>query len=66
MRLAKLSEYAATVYTPESRPTAVTLRRMAERGDIPAVRQGRNWFVDMDQVQSSDDPDELLRRILNA
>ena len=38
---------------------------MAERGDIPAVRQGSRWFVDIDQLDESD-PDVLLRRILQG
>ena len=65
MKLASLREYAETYYTPKSRPSMPRLRRMAERGDIPAVRQGSRWFVDIHQLDEAD-PDVLLRRILEG
>ncbi len=65
MKLASLKEFAEDFYTPKSRPTMPRLRRMAERGDIPAVRQGSRWFVDLHQLEEPD-PDVLLKRILQG
>ncbi|HNP65493.1 MAG TPA: hypothetical protein PKH39_16290 [Woeseiaceae bacterium] len=65
MRLATLGEYREDYYTPKSRPSMDRLRRLASNGDIPAVRQGKRWFVDIDKVEN-DDADELFERILRA
>ncbi len=65
MKLASLREYAEKYYTVTSRPSLPRLRRMAERGDIPGVRQGSRWFVDIDQIDEPD-PDVLLQRILTG
>ena len=67
MKLASLAEYRETHYTERSRPTIPTLRRMAERGDIPAVRQGSRWFVDLDKLDSTDSTaDKYFRKIMTA
>ncbi len=63
MKLASLKEYAESYYTPGSRPSMERLRRLASRGDIPAVRQGSRWFIDIDKVEH-DDVDALVEKIL--
>ena len=67
MKLASLREYSEITYTDRSRPSPARLRRMAERGDIPAVRQGSRWFVDMDKLEETDSTaDAYFRKIMSA
>jgi hypothetical protein len=63
MRLASLKEYREEYYTARSRPSIARLRRLAEKGHIPAVKQGARWFVDIDKVEH-DDTDALVEKIL--
>ena len=65
MKLASLKEFAEKYYTVASRPSLPRLRRMAERGDIPGVRQGARWFVDIDRLENPG-PDELIRRVMQG
>ncbi len=67
MKLASLREFGEITYTDRSRPSPDRLRRMAERGDIPAVRQGSRWFVDLDKLKESDSTaDAYYRKIMTA
>ena len=51
MRLAKLSEFRALVYTPESAPSLNTLRAQIET--IPGGRRmGRHYYVDLDEFDA--------------
>ena len=65
MKLVSLKEYAENYYTASSRPSIQRLRRLASRGDIPAVRQGNRWFVDIDKIEH-DDVDALVEKILRS
>ena len=50
MRLAKLSEFRALIYTPASAPAESTLRRRIERGRIPGGRvEEGHYYVDLDE-----------------
>ena len=68
MKLASLREYAETYYTEKSRPTLQTLRRMAERGDFPAIRVGTRWFVDIERFEADHEStaDQYYRKIMSA
>ncbi len=48
MALSKLNLWAKNHYADESRPTPLTLRRWAERGELPyhVERHGSRWFID--------------------
>lgn len=48
MRLMKLSEYRETRFPKGSRPSPITLRRWCQNGDIPYVRRGNLYYVDLD------------------
>ena len=50
MRLAKLSEFRSLIFTPESAPSAETLRAQIDANKIPGgtVLNGR-YFVDLDE-----------------
>lgn len=63
MKLATLREYQETHFTPGSQPSMDRLRRLAKAGQIPAVRQGKRWFVDIDRVEH-DDTAALVEKIL--
>jgi hypothetical protein len=50
MRLAKLTEFRAMIYTPESAPALSTLRRRIDRDLIPGGRiQEGHYYVDLDE-----------------
>lgn len=50
MRLAKLTEFRALFYTPDSAPSLTTLRAGIE--SIPGgCRQGKRYYVDLDAFE---------------
>lgn len=52
MRLAKLSEFRSMYFTPDSAPTAETLRARIDREEIPGGRKiGRRYYVDLDEFE---------------
>ena len=68
MKLASLREFGETYYTEKSRPSPARLRRMAERGDIPAIRVGTRWFVDIERFEANNlsTAERYFRKIMSA
>jgi hypothetical protein len=49
MRLAKLKEFRAMVFSPRSAPTLATLRAQIRAGTLPGVIHGGLYYVDLDE-----------------
>lgn len=48
MRLMKLSEYREKRFPEGSRPSQITLRRWCQNGELPYVRRGNLYYIDLD------------------
>ena len=65
MKLIKLSQYQRTRWVEGSAPSMATLRRRCEQGEYPALRDGKLWYIDLDQMPDAG-IDSLVQKVLNA
>jgi len=49
MKLMNVSEYLETRYTPNSRPSPKRIVKLIREGNIPGIRQGKLYYVDIEQ-----------------
>lgn len=64
MRLMRVEEWAEKYFTPESRPSEITLQRWLRKGTLPGRKVGGSWFVDEHAWLAGGD--DLVKRVLEA
>lgn len=64
MRLMALNEWRQRRFV-EPRPSARTCQNWCVKGDIPAIRRGKLWFIDIDQ-ELNQSGNELADAVLKA
>lgn len=64
-KLMDLSEWREKRFTGDKKPSLRTCQNWAANGDIPAIKIGRLWFVDIDQ-QARQTGNPLIDQFLAA
>ncbi|MBY0544556.1 MAG: helix-turn-helix domain-containing protein [Gammaproteobacteria bacterium] len=59
MKLMGVKEYRDLRYTPESCPSERHIIRLIREGVLPGVKQGKFYYIDIDNVQAN-----ILRRVI--
>ena len=49
MKLMSVKEYRSFRYTENSRPSERQIIRLIREGDIPGIKQGKFYYVDIDK-----------------
>ena len=66
MQLLTLEDFKSRFF-PGKNPSYATLRRACERGELPARKLGKMWFIDSTQfTRSSAKSNPLLEKIIHG
>ena len=70
-RLMTVKEFIELRYTPGSAPHIKTIQDRVRRGDIPGIKDGGTWMVNISKLErqerpAADDVDELVDLICSS
>lgn len=67
MLFMRIEEYRMKHFSPASRPSLRTIRSWIQTGALPGKRQGKYYFVDMEELQvltGQTLTDKVLKRLM--